>query len=415
MMERRSTISPKRGSIPNARHPFPSIGSSNNLRINTNPEANGNGGSYIGGNGAIQGLNESGNISPYANDKPNGSNCGIFGPGNDLKRTVVRWIVIIAVLVIAVNAYLHRSTLGERLSSFRGDNTSDEDIITVPIAKSVEDFERTIPVDSSHLRQLLDDYKAEILYSAKNNLFHVGDKLYKFTEREDSEFSTITSKQISNNRMLGQQTTSTNYRFHLIEIDPCNAKTLLDVFDIAQNPIVNLNGLYPLTRPLSIQRLSVEPVSVDRSHTQTRSQVLIVYTTCNQLPTTIMSLQFLRNTDKLGDLLIIDDFSTDGTVEYLQKRGFAVISKPKATGLTDSWNIGYRIAVALGYKYVVFTNNDVLLTTGSVALMTRGLSQHALVVPLTTEKGAGHHPPQVSQIVCVCASVIIHLLSVSVS
>jgi hypothetical protein len=228
------------------------------------------------------------------------------------------------------------------------------------------------PVDTDHLNSLLNSYQPEILYSGLGNIFQIGNKVYKMQ---------ITSKN-------GQQ-------FRFVEIDSCKMATLLDVFELSQNPIIQTDSLFTEKIPTENQNLSVESVSIDRSFMETESQILIVYTTCNQLPMTILSLQFLRNTDKLADLVVIDDHSTDGTVEYLRKRGFAVITKPKATGLTDSWNIGYRLAVALGYKNVVFTNNDVLLTTGSVALMYQGLRDYGLVVPLTTEKGAGHHPAQV--------------------
>ncbi len=228
------------------------------------------------------------------------------------------------------------------------------------------------PTNTSNVESLIATYQAEILYSGLGNLFRVGENVYR---------TQLLSKD-------GRE-------FRLAQVDSCRMSTLLDVFELSQNSILPVDHLLLTLNPNNNFSLSVESVSIDRSFMETESQILIVYTTCNQLPMTILSLQFLRNTDKLADLVVIDDHSTDGTVEYLRKKGFAVITKPKATGLTDSWNIGYRLAVALGYKHVVFTNNDVLLTTGSVALMYQGLRDYGLVVPLTTEKGAGHHPAQV--------------------
>ncbi len=228
------------------------------------------------------------------------------------------------------------------------------------------------PTNASNVESLIATYQAEILYSGLGNLFRVGENVYR-----------------------AQLLSKDGREFRLAQVDSCMMSTLLDIFEMSQNSILPVDRLLFTLNPNNNFSLSVESVSIDRSFMETESQILIVYTTCNQLPMTILSLQFLRNTDKLADLVVIDDHSTDGTVEYLRKKGFAVITKPKATGLTDSWNIGYRLAVALGYKHVVFTNNDVLLTTGSVALMYQGLRDYGLVVPLTTEKGAGHHPAQV--------------------
>jgi hypothetical protein len=242
------------------------------------------------------------------------------------------------------------------------------------LQNSVDDLQQFIkPASSAALAFLFDSFQPEVVFSSNGNLLPIGNKLYKVEPK------------------------SVGSRLRFAEQNSCNMSTLLDVFEASQNPILPIRELYPKLSVNTAMTLSVEVPVVDRSFVKTESQLLIVYTTCNQLSMTILSLQFLRNTDKLADLLIVDDHSTDGSVEYLRKRGFSVITKPKATGLTDSWNVGYRIAVALGYKNVIFTNNDVLLTTGSIALMNQGLRDYGLVVPLTTEKGAGHHPAQVSR------------------
>ena len=94
-------------------------------------------------------------------------------------------------------------------------------------------------------------------------------------------------------------------------------------------------------------------------------------------------------------MLIVDDFSSDGTSEYLRKRGYAVIRTPEPKGLTHSWNLGYKIAELLGYSSVVMSNNDVLIGHSALEILIDGLSQSALTVPLTTFYGAGHNPAQV--------------------
>ncbi len=126
----------------------------------------------------------------------------------------------------------------------------------------------------------------------------------------------------------------------------------------------------------------------------TRKDLLIVLTTCNQLKMTIFALEYLRETHPEADLLVVDDHSVDGTVDYLIKKGYSVMAKGVAKGLTDSWNKGYEIAVALGYKYLIFTNNDVLVSAAGVRILKQELKREVLVVPLTSAKGAGHNPSQ---------------------
>ena len=50
----------------------------------------------------------------------------------------------------------------------------------------------------------------------------------------------------------------------------------------------------------------------------------------------------------------------------------------------------------LNYKYLVIGNNDILLPDGAISAMQKILSLpgESIVVPLTTEKGAGHNPSQ---------------------
>ena len=127
-----------------------------------------------------------------------------------------------------------------------------------------------------------------------------------------------------------------------------------------------------------------------------QKEMLIILTTCNQLKMTIFALEYLKATHAAADFLIVDDHSIDGTVDYLIKKGYAVITKAKARGLTDSWNKGYELAVAMGYKYLIFTNNDVLVSLSGIKLMQRELKDEVLVVPLTSSRGAGHNPSQVS-------------------
>jgi hypothetical protein len=121
---------------------------------------------------------------------------------------------------------------------------------------------------------------------------------------------------------------------------------------------------------------------------------LLVFTTCNHVNMSIHSLESLSSSPDQFDILVIDDHSVDGTVQILTKKGYSIITKPSAKGLTDSWNIGYHVAMLLKYRYIIFSNNDVLVPHGTIDIVRSSLMDEALVVPLTTKKGAGHNPTQ---------------------
>lgn len=286
---------------------------------------------------------------------------------------VMTVIVVLLAVVLLIGPYLWHFHDSNAPSIVAQANVASEG--------TVIERTRSTQVRSEQVQHVLNEYQAEVLYSTRSNILQVHEHFYRC--------------------LLDGGVMAT--RFSLTNADLCKTSNLLNLYEVAQNDRVNITALYPDFYPhqTSQYKISVEPSRLDPSLSSKKGEVLIVYTTCNQLAMTMLSLQYLRNTDKIADIIVIDDHSTDGTVEYLQKKGFAVISKPKPTGLTDSWNIGYRIAVALGYKHVLFTNNDVLLTAGAVHLMHYGLKAHSLVVPLTTDKGSGHHKQQVRLLLCL--------------
>jgi hypothetical protein len=51
-----------------------------------------------------------------------------------------------------------------------------------------------------------------------------------------------------------------------------------------------------------------------------KSDTLLVFTTCNHLNMSVLSLQALRHAKDSFDLVVIDDHSKDGTAEYLRKK-----------------------------------------------------------------------------------------------
>ena len=57
-------------------------------------------------------------------------------------------------------------------------------------------------------------------------------------------------------------------------------------------------------------------------------KTLLIFTVCNHIEATIIALDYLEDTAKKYkglfqfDILIMDDSSSDGTSEYLKKRGY---------------------------------------------------------------------------------------------
>lgn len=95
----------------------------------------------------------------------------------------------------------------------------------------------------------------------------------------------------------------------------------------------------------------------------TSMDVTIVIPLFNQLTYTKICLESLKAT--VGErvrILLIDNGSTDGTVEYLADcTGVSVISNPANLGCAGAWNQGVRESDS---EWVVILNNDVILAPG---------------------------------------------------
>lgn len=161
---------------------------------------------------------------------------------------------------------------------------------------------------------------------------------------------------------------------------------------LAKNKLKNVAKLLNISYNKSSCDLFCEEITLSlRRHSDT----LLIVTTLNHFSMTSKLLESLNRVKDDFDLLFIDDSSSDGTAEYLIKKGYAVIHHETPKGLTYSWNIGYRLSRILGYKYLVLSNNDVILPNGAIGAMRDVLiNDVSVVVPLSTDKGAGHNPSQ---------------------
>lgn len=99
----------------------------------------------------------------------------------------------------------------------------------------------------------------------------------------------------------------------------------------------------------------------------------IVILTCNQLSLTIQCLESLwRNTSSPYELIIVDNGSTDGTVDYLRSLGdkIILIENPKNLGFSKGCNQG--LGVSSGDQ-ILFLNNDTVLPPGWLEPMVKAL------------------------------------------
>ena len=91
------------------------------------------------------------------------------------------------------------------------------------------------------------------------------------------------------------------------------------------------------------------------------SLVIAVY---NQLMHTMQCLESLqRLPDQAGELIIVDNASTDGTGDYLKGLDVRVISNPTNLGCAKAWNQGIRASRG---EVIGILNNDVVVTSGWV-------------------------------------------------
>lgn len=119
-------------------------------------------------------------------------------------------------------------------------------------------------------------------------------------------------------------------------------------------------------------------------------KILLIITTYNQLKYTTEFFANWKNDSNI-DIIFIDDTSTDGTINWLQKNNLTYITKNKPKGLTDSWNIGYSIFKKENYDFLIISNNDVLIPINSIESLIKNIVNKQIISPITTKLGAGHN------------------------
>jgi len=92
-------------------------------------------------------------------------------------------------------------------------------------------------------------------------------------------------------------------------------------------------------------------------------KILVVVLTWNFLGLTKQMIDSIRSLHDY-DILVIDNNSTDGTVEWCKTQGIRVIKKK--CDVDEAWNIGLQQTYNKGYDYCLLCNNDCILSAGYI-------------------------------------------------
>lgn len=111
------------------------------------------------------------------------------------------------------------------------------------------------------------------------------------------------------------------------------------------------------------------------------SIIIPTYNALSLLQETIETIR--KHTKDPYELIVVDNGSTDGTLEYLRQQRIITISLPINTGFPAACNWGLRLARG---DRLLLLNNDVLVTAGWLRRMHRTLDSDpaiAMVGPMT--------------------------------
>ena len=148
---------------------------------------------------------------------------------------------------------------------------------------------------------------------------------------------------------------------------------------------------------ISIEYLNFESGAflVSKEHKNNEGRALLAFTTANQLEYNIKGIKsILKNKPENIDVVVFDDASNDGTVDWCKDNDIAIVTKEYAMGLTHSWNLAYQKFKKENYKYLMFSNSDIIVPRNALEAIIEQNNNYIIVSPLSTKKGVGHQPKQ---------------------
>jgi hypothetical protein len=147
---------------------------------------------------------------------------------------------------------------------------------------------------------------------------------------------------------------------------------------------------------------------LERRRIETKADTLLCILTFKNANNTV---QFIHSLKALGDefdVLVVDDYSGDGTPEIMRRAGLHVVTTDGVLGLVQSLNLAYRV-FKKGHHQGLYTNMiianmraslsfdglpQILVGEGGIDMTRASLLQHPFVVPMSTLQGVRDNPLQ---------------------
>lgn len=134
---------------------------------------------------------------------------------------------------------------------------------------------------------------------------------------------------------------------------------------------------------------------VNKQKIDKSERTLLAFTTANQLEYNIKGLRSIYdNKPDCIDVVVYDDASNDGTIDWCRDNNISIVTKEKALGLTHSWNLAYLKFKKENYKHLMFSNSDIIVPRNALEKILDQNNEYIIVSPLSTKKGVGHQPKQ---------------------
>jgi len=119
------------------------------------------------------------------------------------------------------------------------------------------------------------------------------------------------------------------------------------------------------------------------------SGTLIVIVTRNGLSLTKACVRSALSQQPACDVAVVENASTDGSVQWLKTKPVALIALQKQLSLAACWNMALKAAWRMKYEAVILCNNDIRLRPDTAALLLSEGSPFVSCVSVNNEEQMG--------------------------
>ena len=121
------------------------------------------------------------------------------------------------------------------------------------------------------------------------------------------------------------------------------------------------------------------------------SEILVIIVTFNGMAWLERCIESILRQSEPCDIFVVDNGSTDGTVEWLRKRSIPVIAGESNIGFGAANNLGLRHALEQGYSYVYLLNQDAWLENDTLERLVHAFEQpgYGILSPVQND-ATGH-------------------------